>query len=122
MLFSYIDVPIFSKEKSMNKRVSDFENLIKKDYGNIAGIVVLHGGAKIYESYFNGYTDDNTLYIASVTKSIVSSLIGVAADKGYIKNINQKVLEFFPDYDVSILYRYLKINRLYMIRTLFKNH
>lgn len=85
----------------MDKRVSDFENLIKKDYGNIAGIVVLHGGTKIYESYFNGCTADDTLHIASVTKSVVSALIGIATDKGYIKNIDQKVLEFFPDYKVK---------------------
>jgi ubiquinone/menaquinone biosynthesis C-methylase UbiE len=28
-------------------------------------------------------------------------LIGIAIDKGYIKSINQKVLDFFPDYAVK---------------------
>ncbi|WP_025718065.1 serine hydrolase domain-containing protein [Paenibacillus sp. 1-18] len=85
----------------MNKRITGFENLIKTDYGNIAGIVVMHGGEKVYEGYFDGYTAEDTIHIASVTKSVVSALIGIAIDKGYIKNINQKVLEFFPDYTVK---------------------
>ncbi len=85
----------------MNKRMTDFESLIKKDYGNIAGIVVLHGGEKGYEGYFDGYTADDTIHIASVTKSIFSALIGIAIDKGYIKSIEQRVLEFFPDYLVK---------------------
>ncbi|MCS7463316.1 beta-lactamase family protein [Paenibacillus doosanensis] len=85
----------------MNRRIADFESLITTDYGNIAGIVVLHGGEKVYEGYFDGYTADDTVHIASVTKSVVSALIGIAIDKGYIKSIDQKVLDFFPDYKVK---------------------
>lgn len=36
-----------------------------------------------------------------MTKSIISILIGIAVDKGYIPDINQKVLEFFPEYKVK---------------------
>lgn len=37
----------------------------------------------------------------SVTKSIFSVLIGIAIDKGYIESVDQKVLDFFPDYTVK---------------------
>ena len=33
--------------------------------------------------------------------SIISILIGIAIDQGHIKSINQKVLNFFPDYKVK---------------------
>ena len=56
---------------------------------------------KIYEKYFDGYTKEDVLHIASVTKSIISILIGIAIAKGYIKNIEQKILEFFPDYTIK---------------------
>lgn len=85
----------------MNNSITDFENLIKTDDGTIAGIVVLHGGDTVYEGYFDGYTADDPLHIASVTKSIVSALIGIAIDKGYVKSIDQRVLEFFPDYKIK---------------------
>lgn len=58
-------------------------------------------GEKAYEGYFDGYTADDPIHIASVTKSVVSALIGIAIDKGYIKSVDQNVLEFFPDYTVK---------------------
>lgn len=36
--------------------------------------------------------------MTSVTKSIISALIGIAIDGRYIKNVDQKVLDFFPEY------------------------
>ena len=39
--------------------------------------------------------------IFSVTKSIISILIGIAADRGEIQSVNQKVLDFFPDFPVE---------------------
>jgi len=82
-------------------KIIDLENTIKKDYNNIAGIIVQKNCTKLYESYFNGYTTDDSLHVFSVTKSVISVLIGIAIDKGYIKSIDQKVLEFFPDYIVK---------------------
>lgn len=37
----------------------------------------------------------------SVTKSIVSLMVGIAIDKGLIKNVDQYVLDFFPDYKIK---------------------
>lgn len=84
-----------------NYQFSNLEGLIKEQYGNIAGIVIMKNGDLVYENYFNGYTIDDAIHIASVTKSIISGLMGIAIDKGYINNINQKVLEFFSNYDIK---------------------
>lgn len=92
---------LFEKIEMNNTPISKFENLIKKEYANIAGIVIRKKESLIYEKYFDGYTKEDVLHIASVTKSVISVLIGIAIDKGYIKNIEQKVLEFFPDYTVK---------------------
>lgn len=58
-------------------------------------------GTKVYEKYFNGYTADNAVHVYSVTKSVLSALIGIAIDQGYIGSLDQKVLAFFPDYQVK---------------------
>ncbi|WP_251688737.1 serine hydrolase [Niallia circulans] len=84
-----------------NNPISNFEDLIKNEYSNIAGIAIVKDESLIYEKYFDGYTKDDVLHIASVTKSIISILIGIALDKGYVKNIEQKILEFFPDYTIK---------------------
>lgn len=77
------------------------EKIIHNSYRNIGGIVVLKKNKTIYESYFNECTKDSTFHVFSVTKSIISILIGIAIDKGYISSIDQKVLDFFPDYIVQ---------------------
>ncbi|MNN22731.1 Beta-lactamase [compost metagenome] len=82
-------------------KVTELEKKINNDYSNIAGMVVLKDGKTRYENYFNECTATSRIHVYSVTKSIISILIGIAMDKGYIKSINQKVLEFFPDYIVK---------------------
>lgn len=77
------------------------EKIINAGYRNIGGIVVQKSGKTLYENYFNGCTADSTFHVFSVTKSIISILIGIAIDKGFIKGIDQKVLDFFPDYTVK---------------------
>ncbi|MDD3413780.1 MAG: serine hydrolase [Lachnospiraceae bacterium] len=77
------------------------ERVINSSYKNIGGIVVNRSGETIYENYFNGCGDTNTFHVFSVTKSIISILIGIAIDKGDIKSINQRVLDFFPEYPVK---------------------
>ncbi len=83
------------------EKMTELEMKINHDYSNIAGIVVLKEGRTLYENYFNECTASSRIHVYSVTKSIVSILFGIAADKGYIRDIDQKVLDFFPDYIVK---------------------
>ena len=85
----------------MNHDITNLEHMIAADYDNIAGIVVLKKGVTVYERYFDGFIPEDTIHIMSVTKSIVSALIGIAIDKGYIKSPDQNILEFFPDYKIK---------------------
>lgn len=68
---------------------------------NICEITAIKNGSVVYEDYWHGYRRGDTLNIMSVTKSIMALLTGIAIDKGFIKSVDQKVLEFFPDYRVK---------------------
>jgi len=83
------------------EKITELNRVICRDYGNIAGMVVQKNGKTVYEGYFNGYTAERALHVFSVTKSVINALIGIAMDKGYIKSVDRKVLEFFPDYTVK---------------------
>jgi CubicO group peptidase (beta-lactamase class C family) len=83
------------------EKMIELEKAINSNYNNITGIIVLKNGKTLYENYFNEYTAANTVHVASVTKSIFSALIGITIDNGYIKSIDQKVLDFFPDYTIK---------------------
>lgn len=81
-----------------SEKLSELEPMIKSEYSNINGIVVVRNRYIAYERYYNGYGPDDTHHVASVTKSIISALIGIAIDEGYIQNLDKKVLDFFPEY------------------------
>lgn len=81
--------------------VESLEKTIGKDHSNVAGIVVQRDGKTLYENYFNGCTAASPIHVFSVTKSIVSLLVGIAINKSFIKGVGQNVLDFFPDYTVK---------------------
>jgi CubicO group peptidase (beta-lactamase class C family) len=84
--------------KINSEKLSGLDPVIKSGYSNINGIVVVRNGYIAYEKYYNGYGPYDAHHASSVTKSVISALIGIAIDAGYIKNPDQKVLDFFPEY------------------------
>ena len=83
------------------EKIAELAQTICRDYGNIAGVVVRQNGKTAYEGSFNGAAAGRALHVFSVTKSVVNALIGIALDKGFVCSIDQKVLDFFPDYTVK---------------------
>lgn len=80
------------------EKFSVLEQMVKSQYRNINGIVVVRKGYIVFERYYNGCTPLDTHHVASVTKSFISALVGIAIDAGYIHSVDQKVLDFFPEY------------------------
>ena len=76
-------------------QINKLEDIINKDYKNITGIVVMKNDKILYENYFNGCDRNSHIHVYSVTKSIVSILVGIAIDKGYIKSIEQNISDFY---------------------------
>ena len=74
------------------------ENIMDREYRNINGIIVVKDDTVIFEKYYNGFGLEDSHNVASVTKSVISALIGIAIDKGLLKSIDEKVLDFFPGY------------------------
>ena len=68
---------------------------------NICQIYAMKDGKPVYEDCWHGYKTADAVNVMSVTKSVMAILIGIAMDKGYINGVDQKVLDFFPDYPVK---------------------
>ncbi len=79
------------------EKLKELARTIERDYDNVTGIIIQKNGTRLCETYFHGHTATDAVHVFSVTKSIVSALIGIAIDKGYISGVDRKVLEFFPD-------------------------
>ena len=68
---------------------------------NICQIYAIREGETVYDDCWHGFTTEDSMNVNSVTKGIVSLIAGIALDKGCIKSVDQKVMEFFPDYTVK---------------------
>lgn len=65
-------------------------------------LLIICQGKIIHEKYYNKFSENRLNDLKSATKSIVSLLIGIAIDKGLIKNENQKIFDIIPElYDDS---------------------
>ncbi len=64
-------------------------------------VVVIKNGYIVYEKYYGYWSQYMAHTIQSCTKSFMSALIGIAIDKGYIDNVSQRVLDFFPEYTID---------------------
>lgn len=97
------------------KLLSNLVQQIKKEkIQNIHSILIIQDGELVFEEYFSGYDFDyfgeqfrgekidfgiyDTHDLASVTKIIASTLVGVAIDNGFIDSVNEKISKFFPEY------------------------
>ena len=68
---------------------------------NICQIFAIKDDETIYDDSWHGFKTEDAMNVNSVTKGVMSLLAGVALDKGCIKSVDQKVMDFFPDYTVK---------------------
>jgi len=69
---------------------------------NIHSLMIVRNDLVILDSYFYPYDGSTYHDIASVTKSITTTLIGIAADQG-ILDVDDPILSFFPDRKIANL-------------------
>ena len=73
----------------------------KGNESNICQICAIRGEKIVYEDSWRGFKPDDPVNVNSVTKGVMAILAGIAVDKGAIKSIDEKVMSFFPDYQVK---------------------
>lgn len=65
---------------------------------NIRSFLIMWNGSLISENYYGEMTASTPQHVRSITKSIVSALVGIAIDKGMIRGVNDKVLDYIPEF------------------------
>ena len=61
-------------------------------------LLVVKNGYLVFEKYYSWGSREKYAAVHSVTKSFTSALIGIALDKGYLNSVDQKLVDFFPEY------------------------
>lgn len=85
--------------------------LAESKLDNVHAVLVVRHGKLVFEQYFTGADEHLGRSVGnvtfgptvrhderSVTKSVVSLVMGVAIDRGWIKSVDAPVFSFFPEY------------------------
>lgn len=73
----------------------DTSDVVKNDR-QLYAVVVSQSDHIVYEQYFNDKNEQELFNNQSLTKSVVSLLMGIAIDKGYIPSVDEKIVKYFP--------------------------
>ena len=86
------------ESQGMSSRVlAGLFHAVEKDEHEIDSVIIVRNGYVILESYSRHQEPHFRHQIHSCTKSVVSALVGIAIDEGYIESVDQSVLELFPE-------------------------
>ena len=78
-----------------NDILTELEKKIKKD--KITSCLIQHENSLVFEYYKNNKMKDKQHKVNSVTKSVLSILVGIAIDRGVLKGVHQPIADFFPN-------------------------
>jgi CubicO group peptidase (beta-lactamase class C family) len=78
--------------------LSEEDNSLLKKYESIA-FVAIKDTQIVFESYWDGYSQESLSSSFSMAKSFVSLLIGIAINDGLISSVNDPVSKYIPEFN-----------------------
>ncbi|HSK28338.1 MAG TPA: serine hydrolase, partial [Candidatus Limnocylindria bacterium] len=71
---------------------------LAQELPRLRSLLISIDGELVEERYFNGARAAYAANLKSVSKSILSALVGIALDRGYLKGIRSPIGSYFPEY------------------------
>src|SRR5712691_1527770 len=65
-------------------------------FPTLLSVLIVRHGLLVIEHYYQGCRAQDSANVKSVTKSIVSALVGIALREHYLTSLDQRLIEFFP--------------------------
>ena len=84
--------------QEMDPQILDSAFMMAEAEGFIDGLMVVRNGCIVAEQYYNEYDESRPHNIMSVSKSFLSAITGIALNLGYIDSLEEKILDYFPEY------------------------
>lgn len=71
------------------------EEILQQDKS--VAFLIIHKDSIQYENYFEGYSASSLVASFSMAKSVLSMLVGLAIEEGYIQSVQDKVGDYIPE-------------------------
>ncbi|MDY6792380.1 MAG: serine hydrolase [Thermodesulfobacteriota bacterium] len=79
-------------------KLSIADEFIQNRLPDAFSLLVVKNGYLVFEKYYSWGSPEKYAVVHSVTKSVTSALIGISLKKGYLNSVDQRLIEFFPQY------------------------
>ena len=73
----------------------------------VTSVLVAKHGRITREDYYAGLKANDRVPVFSITKSVVSALVGIALADGQLRSVDERLTDFFPGADARIRLRHL---------------
>jgi CubicO group peptidase (beta-lactamase class C family) len=90
------------RAEDMDPRLLDEASAQLSTHPQLVSFLVMRHGAVVVEEYFNGFGPDDAHNVHSVSKSMLSTLIGIAVERGEIEGVDQRLADILPDYFAKV--------------------
>ena len=74
------------------------DEFIQDRLADVFSLLIVKNGYLVFEKYYSWGSPSKISAVHSITKSVTSALIGIALKKGYFDSVDQKLIDFFPEY------------------------
>ncbi|UCE10290.1 MAG: serine hydrolase [Candidatus Thorarchaeota archaeon] len=87
------------EERGMDSsKLEEMLGRIEQEDWSVSFIIVIKDGYLVFEHFFHRlYRPLGKIDLFSSTRSVTAAVFGIAVEQGYINNLSQSVLDFFPD-------------------------
>lgn len=87
------------ESKDYNKKSFSPEDKAYMEQFESVAYLVIQNDSIIYEEYWDSWEKDSYSNVFSVTKSIVSLLVGIAKEEGLIKSLDESIATYLPKFN-----------------------
>lgn len=88
------------EEAAVMELIYAADQVLQKD-DRLYSFLFIEDGIVKFEKYYNSSTAKQANNIKSMTKVIMTSLIGIAVSEGHIKSVDQRIADYFPEYSLT---------------------
>jgi CubicO group peptidase (beta-lactamase class C family) len=87
------------EEQGMDPKIlSQIDHDVKETFPAVKGVLVVRNGYVVFENYYQGSDRSDYHHVFSVTKSVISALVGIALKEDRIESLDPRLSEFFPEH------------------------
>lgn len=83
-------------------KIEELSEVIENKYNHILSVTIVKDNKLVFQKYKDGYNKNSLFVLNSATKTVTSTLIAIALKEGYINNIDEPFVSYFPQYHKAI--------------------